>query len=62
MAGSELEVIREHRPFEPFQWLPETLRLEFSEGIAMLQAAGREVRSRALQAGLRKQKLVEGSR
>ena len=43
MAGAELEVIREHRPFEPFKWLPETLRLDFAEGIKMLQAAGREV-------------------
>ena len=46
-AGAELEVIREHRPFEPFQWLPKTLHLDFAEGIKMLQAAGREVCSQA---------------
>ena len=39
----ELALIGEQHPFEPFHWLPETLRLDFQEGIKMLQAAGREV-------------------
>ena len=33
----------EQYPFEPLQYLPETLRLTFDEGIRMLQGAGAEV-------------------
>lgn len=39
----ELGVIGEQYPFEPLMFLPKTLRMEFAEGIQMLQEAGYEV-------------------
>ena len=42
-AARELKVIGGQYPFEPLQWLPETLKLEFAEGIQMLKDAGFEV-------------------
>ena len=39
----ELGVISEQYPFEPLQYLPQTLRLTFAEGIQMLQEAGHPV-------------------
>lgn len=36
----EIETIRKQFPCEPFRHLPKTLRLKFSEGIALLQEAG----------------------
>ena len=41
----ELGVISEQYPFEPLQYLPQTLRLTFAEGIQMLQEAGHPVRA-----------------
>lgn len=40
---TELAVIGEQYPFEPLQYLPQTLRITFAEGIQMLQDAGVEV-------------------
>ena len=39
----ELENIRKQYPFEPFQYLEETLILTFSQGVAMLREAGEEM-------------------
>ena len=50
-CACELAVIGEQFPFEPLQFLPRTLRLEFAEGIAMLQAAGYDVRAWAAWGG-----------
>ena len=41
--GTELSVINEQYPFEPLEYLPETLRITFAEGIKMLQDAGHDV-------------------
>ena len=51
-CARELAVIGEQYPFEPLQFLPKTLRLEFAEGIAMLQEAGHEVRGGAAAAAV----------
>ena len=42
-CGGELAVIAQQYPFEPLQYLPETLRLTFAEGVAMLHEAGFDV-------------------
>jgi len=39
----EISVVNNQHPFEPLQYLRPTLRLEFAEGIKMLQEAGEEV-------------------
>lgn len=39
-CARELAVIGEQYPFAPLQYLPQTLRLTFAEGIQMLQKAG----------------------
>lgn len=39
----ELEAVRAQHPFEDLQYLTPTLRLTYSEGIAMLKAAGVEI-------------------
>ena len=41
-AAHQLEVINQQHPLEPLQYLPQTLRLPFAEGIAMLHEAGFE--------------------
>ncbi|KAJ1556222.1 aspartate--tRNA ligase dps1 [Cladochytrium tenue] len=41
--SAEIEAVRRQYPFEDFLYLPKTLRLNFSEGIAMLRAAGVEI-------------------
>jgi nondiscriminating aspartyl-tRNA synthetase len=41
--AKELDVIRRQYPFEDFLFLPKALRLDFSEGIQMLRAAGVEI-------------------
>ncbi|KAJ3066292.1 Aspartate--tRNA ligase, cytoplasmic [Podochytrium sp. JEL0797] len=39
----EIETVRKQFPFEDFKYLPQTLRLEFKEGIQMLREAGIEI-------------------
>lgn len=41
--ANELSVINQQHPFEPLQYLPETLRITFAEGIKMLHDAGHNV-------------------
>ena len=41
--GKDLAVISEQYPCEPLEYLPETLRITFAEGIKMLQDAGHQV-------------------
>lgn len=41
--AKELSVISQQYPFEPLQYLPETLRITFAEGIQMLHNAGHAV-------------------
>jgi aspartyl/asparaginyl-tRNA synthetase len=41
--AKELSVISQQYPFEPLEYLPETLRITFAEGIKMLQDAGHDV-------------------
>jgi hypothetical protein len=42
-CARELDVIGEQFPFQPLKFLPKSLRLEFAEGIQMLQEAGYDV-------------------
>jgi aspartyl-tRNA synthetase len=42
-CATELAAIGEQYPVEKLQYLPQTLRLEFAEGVRMLQEAGHEV-------------------
>ncbi|KAI9295772.1 aspartyl-tRNA synthetase [Neoconidiobolus thromboides FSU 785] len=41
--SKELEAVNQQYPFEPFKFLPKTLRLKFPEGIALLKENGIEV-------------------
>ena len=38
--GKEIETVNAQFPAEPFKFLDPPLRLEYSEGVAMLRAAG----------------------
>ncbi|KAJ3012449.1 UNVERIFIED_CONTAM: aspartate--tRNA ligase dps1 [Siphonaria sp. JEL0065] len=40
---AEIETVRRQFPFEDFKYLPQTLKLEFKEGIQMLRDAGVEI-------------------
>lgn len=42
-CAKQLEAINEQYPFEPLKYLPQTLRLTFAEGVAILKEAGIEV-------------------
>lgn len=42
-CAKQLEAINEQYPFEPLQYLRQTLRLTFAEGVAILKEAGIEV-------------------
>ena len=42
-AGAELATMREQFPVEPLQFLPQTPRIAFAEGMRLLQEAGFEV-------------------
>lgn len=39
-AGADLAVVNRQFPAEPLQWLPQTLRLPWEEGMRLLQEAG----------------------
>ncbi|KAI9352049.1 hypothetical protein BDR26DRAFT_850264 [Obelidium mucronatum] len=41
--AAEIETVRRQFPFEDFKYLPQTLKLEFKEGIQMLRDAGVEI-------------------
>ncbi|KAI9289528.1 hypothetical protein BC943DRAFT_271876 [Umbelopsis sp. AD052] len=43
LFNNELEAVKRQMPFEDFEFLPKSLRLNFAEGIAMLRAAGVEI-------------------
>ena len=43
IAGAEVATVNRQYPAEPLQWLPETLRLPWAEGMRLLQEAGFEV-------------------
>ncbi|RUS23134.1 hypothetical protein BC937DRAFT_92067 [Endogone sp. FLAS-F59071] len=40
---NEIEAVRRQYPFDDFEFLPKTLRLQYSEGIKMLQESGVEI-------------------
>lgn len=39
----ELEIVAQQYPFEPLQYLKPSLRINFTEGIALLRGAGHEI-------------------
>ncbi|RUS31986.1 hypothetical protein BC938DRAFT_476578 [Jimgerdemannia flammicorona] len=41
--SKEIEAVRRQYPFEEFEFLPKTLRLQYAEGIKMLREAGVEI-------------------
>lgn len=43
-AGAEVATVNRQYPAEPLQWLPETLRLPWAEGMRLLKEAGFAVR------------------
>ena len=46
-----MATVNHQYPAEPLQWLPETLRLPWAEGMRLLQEAGLEVRPPGINAG-----------
>jgi aspartyl/asparaginyl-tRNA synthetase len=43
LFNNELEAVKRQMPFEDFEFLPKTLRLNYADGIAMLREAGVEL-------------------